>query len=624
MTGEDREAMTTDTYSADTITAGTVPALIRLQAARHPDRIAVVHGDRTLTFAQLMHQAEGLARVLRAADVRREDVVGCAVPRSLATVTAVLGVWMAAGTYLPIDPAAPARRTEHMLKETGAAVVVTTGEGLIPGSPQHVIRMDARGAVVGAAAAPVLGAEPVEPGDGDLAYIIYTSGSTGRPKGVLVEHGSLADMAAAHEEVLHPQGAPTVQRVALNAVTTADTFFSDLVNLAAGRTLVVIDESSRRDPERLARFLADYRIDVLDATPTQLRALLLSEGAGALAALRVLVIGNEPADTDLWRTLRGLTGVRVHNFYGPTECTVDVTSAALADSDTPVIGRPLTGGDIWLVDPALNPVPDGEAGEICVTGRCLARGYLNASEADDARFVLLRTGPGSRTVRAYRTGDRARRNQTGLLEFLGRIDDQANISGHRVEPREVEAALRSCPTVLDAAVAVRDRDGAASLAAWAVLAPGGGVEQVVGVLRTMLPPYMIPTVTEVPRIPMNASGKADTAALLATSGGSAAHGTAAAETTSAEAPSREIVPGGTADAAADPLDRLRSIWCDVLGVTDTGAAHDFFAAGGDSLKATRLIVAVRKAFAPDLPIRTIFDHPHFGAFAGAVTGKAPH
>jgi len=141
------------------------------------------------------------------------------------------------------------------------------------------------------------------------------------------------------------------------------------------------------------------------------------------------------------------------------------------------------------------------------TGRCLARGYLNAQEADDARFVYLHTEPGRRPVRAYRTGDRARRDQGGLLEFLGRIDDQANISGHRAEPREVEAALRPCAAVLDAAVAVHRRDGAASLAAWAVLAPGGRVDQVTGLLRTLLPPYMIPTVTAVPRIPMNASAR---------------------------------------------------------------------------------------------------------------------
>jgi len=494
-----------------------------------------------------------------------------------------------------------------MLRDSGARVaVVAAGVDAAvdvagpAASVRNVISLDTMGALVGDPDSSASSAPSALPYEGDLAYVIYTSGTTGRPKGVLVEHGGLANMAAAHEEVLHPHSAPPSRRVALNAVTTADTFFSDFVNLAAGRTLVVVDDESRRDPERLARFLTDNRIDVFDATPTQLRTLLLGAGTAALESLQVLVIGNEPADADLWRTLRGLPGVRVHNFYGPTECTVDVTSAIVSENEFPVIGKPLAGSEIWLVDSALRPVSDGEAGEICVAGRCLARGYLNAHDDDAARFTQLQIRPDGATTRVYRTGDRARRGPSGQLEFLGRVDDQVKISGYRVEPREVEATLRSCPGVLDAAVGVRDRDSAATLAAWVVLTSDVQVHGVLRVLRSALPSYMVPTLHAVPRIPMGPSGKADVAALLEQTG-----------------------PAATGEASPS-LDALHAIWCDVLGVANVGAADDFFSLGGDSLKATRMIVAVRRALAPQVPIRTIFDNPSFGAFADAVTGKAGH
>jgi amino acid adenylation domain-containing protein len=383
----------------------TVPALIVEQASAHPERTAVVCGDRALTFDRLVQQAQDLARRLRAVGVAREDIVACCLPRGLAAVTSVLGVWMASGAYLPLDPAAPRRRTEHMLRDSGARVaVVAAGVDAAvdvagpAASVRNVISLDTMGALVGDPDSSASSAPSALPYEGDLAYVIYTSGTTGRPKGVLVEHGGLANMAAAHEEVLHPHSAPPSRRVALNAVTTADTFFSDFVNLAAGRTLVVVDDESRRDPERLARFLTDNRIDVFDATPTQLRTLLLGAGTAALESLQVLVIGNEPADADLWRTLRGLPGVRVHNFYGPTECTVDVTSAIVSENEFPVIGKPLAGSEIWLVDSALRPVSDGEAGEICVAGRCLARGYLNAHDDDAARFTQLQIRPDGATI----------------------------------------------------------------------------------------------------------------------------------------------------------------------------------------------------------------------------------
>jgi amino acid adenylation domain-containing protein len=598
-------------------TPTTIPALIREQALAHPDRTAAESGEQALTYGELMQRADTIASRLRAAGVEREDIVACCVPRGLATVTSALGVWLAAGTLLAIDPAAPPTRTEHMLRDSGTKIVILDEDGDSAATPlllaNHVetaLTLDAAGALTGGreeARTAATGSD-LESNPSDLAYLVYTSGTTGLPKGVLIEHASLANMAAAHQATLHPRGAVECRRVALNAVTTADTFFSDLVNLAYGRTLAIVDDRTRRDAERLARFLAERRIDVFDGTPTQIRMLLLGGYVQALQSLKVLIVGNEPTDMQLWTTLRNLPGVRVHNFYGPTECTVDATSAALSESEYPVIGKPLPGSEIWLIDSSMRPVADGQVGEICVAGACLARGYLHPSDADAARFVRLHPESGGAVARAYRTGDRARRTPAGHLEFLGRLDDQVKIAGHRVEPREVEVALRLCDGVLDAAVGVCKDGEAAALAAWVVLAPGVGVDHVAAALGEKLPLYMRPKLTEVSSVPMGPAGKADITALLQL------HTRASKPELSASTQQQT-----TTD---DTTETLAAIWCDVLGIAAVNGADDFFTLGGDSLKATRMIVAVRDAVAPAVPIRTIFDHSSFDTFVAAINDKA--
>jgi acyl-coenzyme A synthetase/AMP-(fatty) acid ligase len=413
----------------------------------------------------------------------------------------------------------------------------------------------------------------------------------------MVEHAGLAALASAHERVLASRLAG-ISRVALNAAATFDVFFADFVNLASGRTLFVADDQSRRDPERLARFIVDNNIELFNGTPTQIRAVLLAGKADALASLRILILAGEAIDPILWRDLRGLPGVSVHNFYGPTECTVDVVSAALAEHREPVIGQALPNCHAWVVDSDLRPVRDGETGEICIAGPQVARGYIGKDPADTARFTDL-APPGSDVLmRTYRTGDRGRRNEAGQLEFLGRLDDQVKISGHRIELREVETVLRGCPGVKEAVVAAPDSGSGPALAAWVVVGSGIGGEHVREWLATMLPSYMTPKLTCVPAIPMRPSGKADIAALLRL---------------------RTQAPHGDQGAGHCQVDdSLRQIWCEVLDVSSVADADDFFALGGNSLKATNMIMATRVAVTPGVPIRVIFDHPEFGAYVRAV------
>jgi amino acid adenylation domain-containing protein len=578
------------------------------QAGAHSSRPAVVSGSSVLTYGEFAENAFSIARQLLSAGVGREAPVVSCLPRGLALAPAVLGTWLAGAACVPVDPYGPPDRRAYMLRDSKATAIIATAEtaAAVAGSAAPVVVVDSAGAAAdrpgrhAATGLPAISAS-------NLAYVIYTSGSTGRPKGVLVEHGNLAAMALSHEAVLFGGQGRDISHVALNNVTIADSFFSDLAHLGYGRTLHVVDDLSRRDPDRLARFLGGHGIEMIDATPTQVQALVLAGRGDCLASLKVLVLGGEPTSPDLWQRLSGLPGVEPYNLYGPTECTVAVTAAAFRDFLSPMLGTPLPGCSVWVVDDALRPAPDGETGELLITGAQVARGYLNPGAADAARFVRFRLPDGSGTVRAYRTGDRGRRDRAGRLEFLGRTDSQVSISGHRVEIGEVETTLRECEGVRAAAVEAR-RDGPETVvAAYAVLDDGMAVEDIRVQLAAMLPAHMIPGITVVPGIPMGPTGKADFAGLAKVS-------RELRETTS-EIVAPELVAGSD---DPDVVAVVRRIWRASLRVATVESADDFFALGGDSLKATQVIVAIRESLVPEIPIRVLFDHPRFQEFCAAV------
>jgi amino acid adenylation domain-containing protein len=566
-------------------------------AARHPERAALVAGDDVLTYGELLDNAKSIAYALRSAGVGNGVSVASCLPRCLALGPAVLGTWLAGGTYVPLAADGPPVRQEHILRDSATAVVISTAETAIQsGDNVAQVIVDTAGATTEQGCHP-----EVLVGGRDLAYIIYTSGSTGRPKGVLVEHGQLAAMARSHEITLYGGQGREITRVALNNVTTADSFFSDFVHLAYGRTLYVVTDETRRAPDRLADFICDHGIEVLDGTPTQLEALALAGRGGSLSKLSVLVVGGEATSSELWRYLSALPNVSPYNLYGPTECTVAVTAAAFHDHAEPRLGSPLPGCAVWVVDDDLQLVPDGRTGELLITGDQVARGYLHPVPEDAARFVDWRLPDGT-AVRGYRSGDRVRRDDSGELEFLGRADSQVSIGGFRVELGEVEAALRTCSGVRAAAVSQRRRDQRSSLVAYAVLDGGAQVEAVRNALTSILPTYMIPALTVVPEIPMGPTGKADFSRI------DRAH-------SQDPQPHREIAE--TADSGAI-ADTVRRIWRETLGVHSVRAADDFFSLGGDSVKATSVAVAVREVLAPDMPIRVIFEHPTFEAFCTAL------
>lgn len=481
-----------------------------------------------------------------------------------------------------------------------------------------VVRLDGRGAGAGAqrrldgrAALDALPADPpaveVTPGQG--AYVIFTSGTTGQPKGVLVEHASLVNLAAAIERSLFEplgQGDPL-------AVSCIFSFAFDGsmhpigTALLNGHALHVPGEETRRDPARLHAFIEDHGLDVCDATPS-LFAMLVDHwhDSGTATSARAFVLGGEAVKADTLRRLYANPGhgdLKVVNQYGPTEACVCatqhiMTAVTWAEHLPPPIGVPLDNVTVRLTDAAGRAVPDGVPGEIRIGGRGVARGYLNDPAQTQERFVTEADGS-----RWYRSGDMARRLSNGLLQFMGREDRQVKIRGYRIELAEVEARLTAHPLVRQAAVVAADPRGSGdrSLVAYVVPRPGFDPAQARADLDATMPAWMIPSwLVAIDALPLTANGKLDESRLPAPAELSAR-------------PGRERRP-----LATDTQIRLAALWSRILDVPVDDADDDFFAMGGHSVLAVRLLAAAEKEFAVRLPLAELFTSPTVATMAALI------
>ncbi|MGW3961739.1 non-ribosomal peptide synthase/polyketide synthase [Amycolatopsis sp. NPDC005003] len=571
------------------VPAATVTELFEAQAQRRPEETALVAGDVTLSFGELNARANRLARHLVAQGAGPEQVVALVLPRTADAIIAFLAVLKAGAVYLPIDPALPADRIELLLRDAGASLVLGPSE-MAAGLEEY-------------SAADLTDADRVAPLRPDnTAYVIYTSGSTGRPKGVAVPYRNLTNLLFNHRNDF----APPEQRlrVALTATLSFDTSLEGPVLMADGHELHLIGEDVRLDPDALVGYIAERRIDFLDLTPTYLRRLI---PAGLLSDPRhrpkILMLGGEALDEALWRELAAAEVTVAHNFYGPTEYTVDAISCRVGDSDRPVLGRPLANTRAYVLDESLRLVPAGVPGELFLAGAQLARGYLGRPGRTAGSFVANPFGePGERM---YRTGDRVRWTSDGQLEYLGRLDDQVKIRGFRVEPGEVEAALTSLPEVAAAVVvAIRPEEGHARLVAYVVSAADPASLRTA--LKETLPDYLVPSVfVPIDAIPLTPQGKVDRRALPAVDG-------------AAEPGTRHVEPSTPAERV------LCEIWAQVLGLDRVGTADNFFELGGDSILSMQVVSQARRA-GLQLSTKDIFLHQTVAALApvaGAVAEAA--
>ncbi|GAA1024555.1 MULTISPECIES: non-ribosomal peptide synthetase [Amycolatopsis] len=528
---------------------GTIVDLLDHQARTQPTATALVCGDVRLSFAELAARTDVLAADLAGRGAGPDRVVAVLLPRSADAIIALFAVLKAGAVHQSIDPGLPAERIEVLLADTRPVVVLDRIGGFTDGP------------------------RPAAPQPSDAAYVIHTSGSTGTPKGVVVEHAALVNLLVNHRAAFGRERL----RVALTASLSFDTSWEGPLLLADGHELHLISDETRLDPAALTRYVRDERIGFLDVTPSYLRQLL---PAGLLAGEqrpRFLMVGGEAIGESLWHELAG-SGVAAGNYYGPTESTVDATWARVTGG-RPSIGRPLGNVGAYVLDDQLRLVPAGVPGELCLAGAQLARGYLGRPGLTADRFVANPFGaPGTRL---YRTGDRARWTADGRLEHLGRTDDQIKVRGFRIEPGEVETALRAQPGVIDAAVDARD----GRLVAYIVGEPADLRSE----LTAVLPAHLIPSVfVRLDQLPLTRHGKLDRLAL----------------------PEPEISASAQYVAPRDEREQLvTDVWAEVLGLERVGVEDDFFALGGDSLLGIRVVARLRAELGADVPARLVFTAP---------------
>ncbi|WP_433341758.1 amino acid adenylation domain-containing protein [Micromonospora sp. CA-111912] len=594
--------MTTSVRSAGPVRRSTTPRasgtpvivdclhrMVESQVERTPDAEAVRHRDRSLTYRQLDESANRLARALLARGVTGQDRVGVCLTRDVDLVVALLAVLKAGAAYVPLDPAYPPARVAFMTEDSGARVVLTRS-GLADRFGDAALPLDALDLADQPADRPDVGGAP-----SDLAYVIYTSGSTGRPKGVAVEHRSASVLmhwirsAFADEEL--------GGMLAATSVCFDLSIFEIFGPLCWGGRVVLVDTVLALAAPDAARL----PVTLVNTVPSAMSELLAADALPA--GVRTVCLAGEPLTAALAARVLARPGVRrLLNLYGPSEDTTYSTWAEIAADETvPPIGRPLPHTRTYVLDTDGVPVPSGAPGELHLAGAGLARGYLGRPEETAARFLDDPFRPGDRM---YRTGDRVRLRPDGQLEFLGRLDDQVKLRGHRIELGEVGAALAALPGVREAAAAVRTGpSGDPVLVGYLV---GQRRDDVPARLRERLPAPMVPAVVVwLDRMPTTPSGKTDRAALPAP---------AWADPDAAPA---------TADLDAGPAGEVAAVWRDVLGVPVTGPDADFFDLGGDSLLAVRCVARLTAVTGVPVPPAALFDHPTVAALAAHLAARPP-
>ncbi len=571
----------------------TVHALIVRQAARTPDAIAVESETQCLTYGALDTRSDQIAQQLCALGAAPGVLIGVCVDRSAEMVAAVLGILKSGAAYVPLDPMFPSARLAMMIEDADMPLILTQHAltGALPPHRATVVLLDdapsePRGQIPSRASA----------SPDDLAYVIFTSGSTGRPKGVEISHRSLTNFLRSMQ-----QSPGMTSTDVLLAVTTLSFDIAGLeifLPLICGARLAVLTRESATDGSALLREIERRRATVLQATPTTWRLLIETawKGTPQLKAL----IGGEACPRELAASLLPKCG-ELWNMYGPTETTIWSTIQRLTAGDTTItIGRPIANTQIYILDAYGQPTPIGVPGELHIGGAGLSRGYLKRPELTAEKFIRDPFSPDA-NARLYRTGDLARYLADGRIECLGRMDQQVKLRGFRIEPGEIETALRRHPLIRQAAVTARVESGVAqSLIGYVVphSAERPDFSELRDFLSRHLPSYMIPSdFVWLDALPLTPNGKLDAKRLPLPDA------TAAASSAAAVAPRNETERG------------IAAIWERILGRAVPSVFDDFFTVGGHSLLALRMLGAIRSELGVEIPARRLFETPTVAGLA---------
>lgn len=592
---------TTTAYPRDRL----IHDLFAEQALLHPQKVAVIHrgsrgtveSRRTLTYRVLEVESNRLARYLRALS-RGEDLrIGISLERSPATIIAMLAVLKAGGAYVPIDPAYPAERLAFLLEDAGVGILVTLSQHVsrFPHYAGRVVCLDRDAAAIAANVADPLTSSATPE---SLAYLMYTSGSTGRPKGVAVPHRAVVRLV---KETDYARFGPDEIFLGCAPVSFDASTFEIWGSLLNGGMLVLSPEAVPT-PRQLAAMIAEDGITTMWLTAGLFHQMVDAE-LERLASVPQLVAGGDVlSPVHVNRLLERLAGGVLLNGYGPTEnttftCCHRMAAGTRVDETVP-IGRPIANTRVYVLDPALEPLPVGVPGELFIGGDGLALGYWQREDLTAEKFVSNPFGAG----RLYRTGDRVRYRADGSLEFLGRTDNQVKIRGFRIELEEIENVLRGHPAVQDAVVvAHRDAYGSNSLDCHIVarIPFAGDMAEVRRYLAERLPDYMLPSIiVELESLPLNSNGKVDRKAL----------------------PEAQLARNTTVEPRTPLEAQLLKFWEQVLDVQGIGIRDNFFELGGHSLLAVRLFSRLEKVFGP-LPLSMLFQEPTVEQMAARLSER---
>ncbi|MGW6442859.1 amino acid adenylation domain-containing protein [Lentzea sp. NPDC055074] len=603
----------------------TVAELLDRQVRLSGTETALVAGDRVFTFAEFSAEVNRYGRLLLDEGVRPEHRVALLLPRDERMVIAMFAVFAIGAAYVPVDAELPDERIGYMIEIADPTVTLVTGRDVdrLTGAVGKVVDLDAETTVdrvARMATGPITEAERGGRVSLDnLAYIIFTSGTTGRPKGVAVGYRGLTNMYFNHVEKIfdrvvdHQRGRR--MKIAHTTSFSFDASWEQLFWLLNGHEVHVIDEEMRRDHQRLLAHYDETRMDGFDVTPSY-GQLLVEEGlldrdrpAGRSVSsdapgVVFVSLGGEAVPDRLWQQLRGAPGVESYNLYGPTEYTINALGADLADSATSSVGTPIFNTRAYILDENLDPALPGVAGELYLAGDGTARGYWGQSALTAERFVAC---PWEPAERMYRTGDLARWNDDGMIDYLGRADEQIKIRGYRIEPDEIRDVVQKFPEVTRAEVVAFEHSTGKQLAAYYSSTADVDISEALrDHLARYLPDYMVPAaLVLVDSFPLTPTGKLDRRAL----------------------PAADVAASGLGTGRALESDTelaLAAIFRDVLDLDEglvLGAANDFFRLGGHSLAAMRLASQMNRKFPVTIAMRDVITASTIGELSALVDKK---
>ena len=541
-----------------------------------PDSVAITCDGGSISYSDLFRRSTSIAKVLRQHEIGMGDLIAVQLPRSIEQIIIIIGILRVGAAYLPIEQNAPVDRVAFQLADGGVAGIfrsIETFERIDSPSPKTSFR--------------------IAEWEGDrLSYVIYTSGTSGRPKGVCIRHDSLVNLCHA---MIQKYEMTASDRVLQFASITFDMSVEEIFPpLVAGATVVLRGDEDLA-PERFARLIERHGVTIANLPPSFHSALLtLGENRcrELYSRLRLVSFGGDSLSSETLRFLLNCN-VRVFNAYGPTECTVNASVAELTGQLLVHIGRPLPGVKIYIVDENLKLLPPGVKGELCIAGVCVAHGYLGEANALQKSFIPNPFDMGM----MYRTGDRARWLNDGVIELYGRLDYQMNIHGHRIEPAEIEEALQRLPGIRKAVVVeATDVRGSRRLVAFYTSDEPVVNSKWKAELLRKLPAYMVPNVFErIDEIPLTAEGKIDRQSL-------------------AKRPCQNIQHSSSAPPRTDLERTITQVYEAVLEVPQVGREDDFFELGGHSLDAIQIVGRLGQKLGVEIRLRDFFPLPQRRCF----------